>query len=212
MAHPVGRSTLQALGSGWADPVVRFTHADRLFAFSAIYSGMPFPKLAAALKAIAQFPGWSEPEPETGYCWFNAPLMIAGVIEHGFVLHGGFIKHVPDANVSFELRALKPGAKRTVAIARIDWRAVRGGHTNPKRPGSPVSGIRVSDSHHHSFTLNWLEHETRLRSGNLPMAEDIDQQIQTFESLRATVGILFRINNIDIVQPPKWEYDLFSNG
>jgi len=44
------------------------------------------------------------------------------------------------------------------------------------------------------------------------MAEDIDQQIQTFESLRAAVGILFRINNIDVVQPPKWEYDLFSYG
>lgn len=68
---------------------------------------MPFPELAAVMKAIAQFPGWSEPEPETGYCWFNAPLMIAGVIEQGLVLHGGFIKHVPDANVFFELRALE---------------------------------------------------------------------------------------------------------
>lgn len=107
--------------------------------------GMAFPELAAALKAIAQFPGWSEPEPETGYCWFNAPLMVAGVIEQGFVLHGGYLKHVPDANVSFELRALKPGARRTIPIARLDWRAVRGGHTNPRRPGSPVSGLRVSD-------------------------------------------------------------------
>ena len=173
---------------------------------------MSFKALASAMKAIAQFPGWSEPEPETGYCWFNAPLMIGGVVEQGFVLHGGFIKQVPDANVSFELRASKPGAKRTVPIARIDWRAVRGGHTNPRRPGSPVSGERVSNSHHHSFTLNWVKAEDRMRNGNLPMAEDIDQGIQTFESLRSLTGNLFRINNIDLVQPPKWEYDLFANG
>jgi hypothetical protein len=173
---------------------------------------MAFPELATAMKAIAQFPGWSEPEPETGYCWFNAPLMIAGVVEQCFVLHGGYLKHVPEANVSFELRATKPGAKRTVPMARVDWRAVRGGHTNPRRPGSPVSGLRTSASHHHSFALNWIAHEGRLRKGNLPMAEDIDQEIQSFESLRAAVGILFRINNIDVVGTPKWEYDLFANG
>ncbi len=173
---------------------------------------MSFKALASAIKAIAQFPGWSEPEPETGYCWFNAPLMIAGVVEQGLVLHGGYLKRVPDANVSFELRASKPGVKRTVPISRIDWRAVRGGHSNPRRPGSPVSGKRVSDSHHHSFTLNWLEAESRMRKGNLPMAEDIEQEIQTFESLRRETGILFRINNIDLVQLPKWEYDLFPDG
>jgi hypothetical protein len=173
---------------------------------------MTFPSLVAATKMIAQFPGWSEPEPETGYCWFNAPLMIEGVVEQGFVLHGGHLKHVHDANVSFELRAIKPGSKRAVPLARIDWKAVRGGHTNPKRKGIAGSGKRVGPSHHHSFDLNWVASENRMRLGNLPMAEDIDQGIQTFESLLATVGNLFRINNIAVVSPPKWEYDLFDNG
>lgn len=170
---------------------------------------MTLPALASSIKAIAQFPGWSEPEPETGFCWFHAPLIVAGVVEQGFILHGGYLKRVPEANVSFELRVSRPGGKRKMALARVDWRAVRGGHTNPKRSGSPVSGCRVGNSHHHSFALNWLPQENRLRSGNLPMAEDIDQGIQTFESLRAEVGNLFRINNIEIVTPPKWEYDLF---
>jgi hypothetical protein len=173
---------------------------------------MDLQTLAAAQKAIAQFPGWSEPEPETGYCWFHAPLMIAGVVEQGFVLHGGYLKHAPEANVSFELLVGKPGGKRKIAIARVDWRAVRGGHTNRRRKGSPVSGLRVSNSHHHSFELNWVPLEGRMRSGDLPMAEDIDQRIQTFELLRDSVGNLFRINNIDVVTPPKWEYDLFLNG
>lgn len=173
---------------------------------------MTFSALFSAQKAIAQFPGWSEPEPETGYCWFNAPLIIAGVVEHGFILHAGYLKDVPDANVTFELQASKPGKRRKVPLSRVDWRAVRGGHSNPRRPGSPVSGLRVTASHHHAFGLNWIASEKRMRSGNLPMAENIDQAIQSFESLRSEVGNLFRINNIDIVTPPKWEYGLFDNG
>lgn len=173
---------------------------------------MAFPELVAALKSLAPFQGWSEPEPETGYCWFNAPLIIAGVVQQGFILHGGYLKHVPEANVTFELQAGKPGVRKKVPLARIDWRSVSGGHTNPRRSGSPVSGRRVSPSHHHAFELNWFEPERRMRGGNLPMAEDIDQSIQSFESLRSLVGNLFRINNIDIVPPPKWEYDLFLDG
>lgn len=173
---------------------------------------MPFPALVSARKAIAQFPGWSEPEPETGYCWFNAPLMIAGVVEQGFVLHGGFLKRIRDANVTFELQVSRPGIRRKVPLARVDWRAVRGGHSNPRRKGSPVSGKRVGPSHHHAFDLNWVEAERRMRFGNLPMADDIDQGIQSFEALRLAVGNLFRINNLDVVPPPKWEYDLFDNG
>jgi hypothetical protein len=173
---------------------------------------MPFPALISVLKSIENFPGWSEPEPETGYCWFNAPLTIAGVVEQGFVLHGGYLKRVPDANVTFELRAANPGGKRTVPLARIDWRSVRGGHTNPRRKGSPVSCKRVGPSHHHSFELNWVEHEARMRFGNLPMADDVAEEIASFESLRDSVGNLFRINNIGVVTTPKWEYDLFANG
>jgi hypothetical protein len=173
---------------------------------------MAFAELVTALKALAPFPGWSEPEPETGYCWFNAPIIIGGVVQQSFVLHGGHLKYVPEANVTFELQAGKPGIRRKVPLARIDWRSVRGGHTNPRRSGSPVSGLRVSASHHHSFALNWLETHQRMRGGNLAMAEDIDQSIQSFESLRDLVRNLFRINNIGIVQPPKWEYDLFING
>lgn len=173
---------------------------------------MSLQNLALAQKAIAQFPGWSEPEDETGYCWFNAPLAITGVIEQGFVLHGGYLKEVYDANVTFELNFTIPGQRKRCPIARIDWKALRGGHSNPKRSGIAVSGQRVSDSHHHAFDLNWVESESRMRFGNLPMAEDIPQEIQSFESLLPFVGKSFRINNIDVVTPPKWEYTLFDHG
>jgi len=173
---------------------------------------MPLPEIMRAEKALAQFPGWAEPEGETGYCWFNAPIVIGGVVEQGLVLHGGCLKHVPDAHVTFVLQVTKLGTRRQIPLARIDWRSVTGGHSNPRRPGSPVSGKRCTDSHHHAFELNWLEQEQRMRSGNLPMADDIPQGIQTFEDVRDLAKVLFRINNIGIVLPPKWEYDFFRNG
>ena len=172
---------------------------------------MPYPTLFEADKAVAQFSGWSEPEPETGYLWFNAPLEIGGVIEAGLVLHAGCYRRMPDRHVTFEMAARSPGGKR-VPLARIEWRSLTGGHTNARRSGSPVSGRRVSDTHHHAFTLNWLETERRMRKGNLPQAMEIDQEIQSFESLRETTGNLWRINNIAVVKRPPWAYDLFDNG
>lgn len=174
---------------------------------------MSFPDIMRADKVLAQFSGWSEPEGETGYCWFNAPLMLGGVVEQGLILHGGCLKNVPEAHVTFVVQATIPGARRQIPLARIDWRSVTGGHSNPRRAGSPVSGKRCSNSHHHAFDLNWLEKEGRMRARNdLPMADDISQGIQTFEELRDLSGNLFRINNIDIVPPPKWEYDFFRHG
>jgi hypothetical protein len=40
--------------------------------------------------------------------------------------------------------------------------------------------------------------------------QQIDDDLQTFEQVRSFVGKHFRINNIEIVTPPEWEYDLLS--
>lgn len=172
---------------------------------------MPYPALYNAPKALAFFPGWSKPEADTGYSWFNAPLEIGGVVEAGFVLHGGCLIDRPDQHVIFELRATAQQGSRLIPVARVDWRSVSGGHSNRRRAGSPVSGTRVSSSHIHAFELNWIEIERRMRT-DLGQAREFDQQIQSFEELRDMVKILFRINNLDIVAPPKWEYTLFHNG
>ncbi|MBT9161134.1 MAG: hypothetical protein DDT26_02435 [Dehalococcoidia bacterium] len=171
---------------------------------------MPYPTLFLADKAVAQFPGWSAPEPETDYVWFNAPLEIGGVIEAGLVLHGGCYSRKPDKHVTLELIARSPGGRK-MPLARIDWRSPSG-HTNQRRAGSPVSGMRVSETHHHAFELNWLEAERRIRRGNLPQASEIEQEIQSFESLRVFAGNQWRINNIAIVSVPPWAYDLFQDG
>lgn len=83
-----------------------------------------------SIKEIAVFSGWSDPEEETGYMWFDSPLNIGGVTEHGFTLHGGCYQRHPNKNVTFELRLKRTPGKKCTPLARLDWRSLKGGHSN----------------------------------------------------------------------------------
>lgn len=161
-------------------------------------------------KRIGYFPGWSKPEKETDYIWFDAPIEIGGIAETGLVLHGGCYAHMPNAHVSFELRIARTPGRNCIPIERFDWRSQDGGHSNPRKPKSDWSGQRVSDTHLHDFWLNWSEAEQRLRSGGLQTAREIEEQIQNFTEVLKYVGNRLRINNIDVVTEPNWVYDFFN--
>lgn len=173
---------------------------------------MPLEALFNAPKAIARFPDWAAPEPETGYLWFDAPLEINGVVEAGLILRGGAFKQLRDQHVVFELIVTRPGILRRMPLARIEWRSIRGGHRNKRRSGSEWSGKRVGGTHLHAFEMNWSPELRRMRGRNLPMAREIDEDLPSFERLRDYVGNLFRISNIGIVSVPPWEYTLFDHG
>lgn len=173
---------------------------------------MPLEALFNAPKALAPFRGWIGPEPETGYLWFDSPIIIGGVVEAGLILRGGCYAHLRDQHVTFELVATKPGIKRRIPLERIEWRSIRGGHRNRRRKGVPTSGKKVSETHLHSFDLNWLPGHRRMRGTNLPQACEIETELQSFETLREYVGNRFRINNIGLVSVPPWEYSLFDHG
>lgn len=165
-----------------------------------------------AEKEIGFFPGWSEPETETDYIWFDAPIEIGGVTETGLVLHGGCYAHRPDMNISFELRIAKTPGRRCMPIERFDWRSIEGGHSNLRGPKSEWSGRRTSDTHLHDFWMNWIEDEQRMRKGGVPFARDIDEELEDFAQVRGFVGNRLRIKNIDVVAEPDWVYDLFIGG
>ena len=171
---------------------------------------MPLPDLMKLAKELARFPGWSDPEPETNYVWFDAPVEIGGFVEAGLVLHGGCYADVPNRNVVFELRAQVPGALKKKAVMRAEWRSLTGGHSCPRRKGIPSSGKRVGDTHWHPFDLNWSETEGRMKKGNLRQALAFEQEFQSFESFRDSVGFHFGIRNIAIVSAPPWVYDLYA--
>jgi hypothetical protein len=168
----------------------------------------PLQALADAEKSLAVFPGWSAPEGETGYIWFDAPLDVRGVTEPGFVLHGGCLRYQPDCNVTLEIRVSRRPGRGCIPLMRVCWRSLRGGHTNPRRNGVQFSGLRLGPTHFHPFDLNWLPNRGRMRGWNLPFAAPIEQDFQSFTEYLAYVGKRFRINNIGIVTPPEWEYRL----
>jgi hypothetical protein len=164
------------------------------------------PKVVAPIKSIAVFPGWSDPDPETGYVHFNAALEIDGVVEPGLLLHGGCYIDKPSANVTFELRLARTPGRKMVPLERIDWRSLQGGHTNQRKNGG--DGKRLSDSHVHAFELNWNDKKGKFRPGNLPLAADIPETLEDFSAVREFAGKRLRINNIELVLEPKWEYHL----
>lgn len=170
-------------------------------------------ELVYSKKRISAFPGWVEPEAETGYAWFDAPLEIEGVTEVGFVLHGGCYPQRPNCCLTFELRiGRKPGRKR-IPLQRLDWRSFSGGHTNPVRKGWPLSGKRTAPTHLHSFDLNWSETQPdRMVWDELKFAEDVPEQLPDFASVRSYVGNRFGINGVELVVEPVWVYDLFYWG
>jgi|TARA_B100000315_G_C14398184_1_gene505212 hypothetical protein len=83
-----------------------------------------FQNIVEAWKTISHFPGWSDPEPETSYAWFDAPLEIDGVTETGLFLHGGAYIDQPDSHVTFELIVRQPANNRRVPLCRVDWRSL----------------------------------------------------------------------------------------
>lgn len=173
---------------------------------------MPLSALANEGKLIARFPGWQRSGPERVALWFNADLEIGGVVEAGFTLHGEARIDLPDQNVGLELVYQIPGSKRRFSIARLDWRSIKGGHSNNRRPEGMGLKRRVGPTHFHRFELNYVASAGRMRAGDLPYAEEIAAELQGFESARFYAGKLLGISNIDLVTPPPWEYVLALNG
>lgn len=168
------------------------------------------PALVAPIKSIAAFSGWSTPEADTDYSWFNAPLEIDGVVEPGLVLHGGCYADQPDRHVSLELRITRLPGRRQRPLERIDWRSLNGGHTNQRRSNCPkgFAGKRVSNSHVHAFEMNWDPEAERMKDDDLPYADDIAEELESFEQLLRYAAKRFRINNINLVLTPPWAHTL----
>ena len=140
--------------------------------------------------------------------WFNAPLEIDGVSEPGLVLHGGCYADAADMNVVFELDYAHVDSRRKTPLIRLEWRCLSGGHSNPRKCPNSRTVPRTDSTHIHPFELNWLAHLERMRGRNLPCAENVDKPLNSFQELLEYTGNRFKINNIDVVKTPDWEYKL----
>jgi hypothetical protein len=172
---------------------------------------MPLRRLVDAAKLIAVPPVvWTPPEAD-GLTRFQTILSIDGVVEAGLTLSGVAYAREPDRHVTIELAVELVNGRRRTRLMRLDWRSLKGGHSNSRwKCSGAIAGVRVPATHLHSFDANWDDQRQWMKRGKLPCAEPVNENLLTFEDVRTFVGTSFRINNIDLVPKPPWEYNLFN--
>lgn len=132
-----------------------------------------------------------------------APLTLAGLTVGAFTLRGTCNKQRIDRDVLFQLEIGIPGKRTRLPLTRIEWRPQAVVHKNPAIGRTP--SIFIYGSHHHTYSGNWLEAQGRMREGNLPFAEAVTPDPETYSDFLDLVRIRFRINDIDQIGVPVWE-------
>ena len=127
-----------------------------------------------------------------------------GVTIEGLVLRGRALKRLPDREVTLQLEFPHDRQRTDNAIERIDWKPLQP-HNNKGR-GPPELQYQIQHGTHlHGFELNWLESEQRMRKSNLPIARQINEQIQVFRDLLEFSEKQFNIAGLVALPHPPWE-------
>ena len=126
------------------------------------------------------------------------------------MLFGGCLKPRPDCDVTFELGLRCPQRQRYVALDRVDWKPLKGEHTNPQRKDILYEpGKRLVGTHWHIFEYNVVTRPGGPRLlDDLPCAVPVFESTETFKALRSFVGRVFNIADMSLVSPPPWAYVL----
>jgi hypothetical protein len=109
------------------------------------------------------------------------------------------------ADFMFQVEYQPGGPRSSQQLERLEWRAR---HTNPNY--GPVD-LRLRDfecTHIHSFELNYLAKEKRMRSGNLELARPVEPEPENFEDFLALAEKLLRIKGLAELRLP-WAQGAF---
>lgn len=166
---------------------------------------LTYPEIIAATKSLSSKQEWTDLS--NGKIEILHPLDIDGVTQEGLFLRGVALKDQPNLDVTLLLQCAL-SRRRGRAIERIDWRPFHKHRNHRGPPGHQFNWVR--GTHRHSFELNWLNEEGRLRAGNLPVAEVVTPAPESYDDLLAFVAKHFRINGVQDIGLPPWEESLFS--
>jgi len=164
----------------------------------------PFHPLVQRWKSLASPITWSAPSPIDGKLEFLAPLDIDGITIAELALRGIAFETRPDADVTLQLETGLSGTRTRIPLIRLDWRPFSPFHKNDRKGPPDLQGLIIRGSHFHPFEWNWLEDAQRMRSGNLPVAEEITDPLQTFIEMLDFAQTLFRIGDITSITEPEW--------
>jgi hypothetical protein len=139
---------------------------------------------------------------------FLAPLDIGGVTIAELALRGIVWDQRPDQDVMLQLETGIPGTRTRTPLIRLDWRPLSPIHKNLKGPPG-LKRLIIIGTHEHPFEANWLEDLQRMRTGNLPIAQQISVPLQSFSDVLNYAKNLFRISDIESISMPPWSQKLF---
>jgi hypothetical protein len=134
---------------------------------------------------------------------FLAPLDIDGVTVAELALRGIVWNPRPDQDLMLQLETGIPGARSRTPLVRLDWKPLSPFHRNLKGPPG-LKRLIIIGTHEHPFEANWLDDMQRMRTGNLPIAQQISVPLQTFSDVLDYAKILFRISDIRSIPVPPW--------
>jgi hypothetical protein len=110
---------------------------------------------------------------------------------------------IPDERVVLQVHRLSgPGPLRP--LARICWRP-KTGHENRKVGPHRLHLKEFPGSHIHRLEDNYIALEERMRSENLPVADELPWEPQSYLELLVLAAEEFRIMNLTQLPLPPWE-------
>jgi hypothetical protein len=163
--------------------------------------------LVNAPKLLLSRPQWDDKSDPRNFV-FTVPLSVDGIVVGGFELRARVSKQHVDKDAFMQLEYTK-GARDRLELVRLQWRPFET-HTN-KAWGPPGCELQSFNrqSHHHTFSDNYIPEEKRMRGKSLPAAIAIDPDPQTLSDFVAFSGQCLRISNIHLVEVPEASVDMF---
>jgi len=158
-----------------------------------------------AKKTLTSAPQWKSDS--RGHFRLSMPLAIEDVVQEGLYLMGRAPEGTPGRDVSFMLCNGESRAA-TVVIDRIDWNPSTS-HTN-RNVGPEVLRLLVIDGTHRHHLEDNLTQMGELRTGNLPVARPVEEDLNSFGSLVAFAERAYNIDGLGYLAPPLWVEDLFG--
>jgi len=152
-------------------------------------------------KLLARRSKWIQPDSEN--LRLSCPLDIDGITVAGLEFCAYATRQFHNEGVRLQLQYLPPKG-RSYPFCRIDWKPFHE-HCNNGRGPADLKLLRMTGSHIHSFELNFIPETDTLRQHNLPIAEPLTPDANSFEDLLDFTAKLFRIGNMDWVSSPPWQ-------
>ena len=158
----------------------------------------------AERKLLTDVGGWSLSDDQRHLSFVSA-IERDGVVVEGATFHGGTVRTIADRAVRFQISVISERTQRLQPICRIEWRPLRP-HNNKQLGPEALRGLPIRDSHIHCFDLNRL-HGDVWHQRNLPVAEPIEPDPDSYRRFLDIVREKFRIDNASSIPEPPWEIE-----